>query len=296
MKGRCIGVSLFSCFYKYNNRKKIKESLPGAQIFWHCVQKRETPQCTCLLGSLTVEAAVIIPLFAAFFSFLLFYFQVMNVQLAVQGALEESARELAILSVKELEGPEEEIHYLPIANGLVAFKLSEKGVLHYVRGGIAGVSLFQSDFGQDEICLRADYVMCFPIKIFGNRDFLVSQSAYYRKWNGLSGRAVKSESDELVYMTEHGEVYHVKRSCPYLALSIRKILRGQLEKERNESGEKYEACEVCCKKDNFGSAVYVTDYGDRYHDTMTCSGLKRTIYQKRLSEVGGVPSCRKCAK
>ena len=290
-------MSLFICFYKYINRKKTKESLPGAQTFWRCARKREAPQYTCRAGSLTVEAAVILPLFAAFFSFLLFFFQIMNVQLVIQGALEETARNLAVLSVKELETPEEEPEYLLMAKSLLLLKLSEEAEsLRFVRGGIPGVSVMGSDFGQDEIALRANYIMSFPVELFGSQDFFVCQTAYYRKWNGMDYEEEKGVPDELVYVAEYGEVYHRKKSCPYLTLSIREVLWLQLDKERNKRGECYEACEYCCEKINDTKVVYVTDYGDKYHDTMTCSGLKRTIYQKRFSEVGGMPACGKCAK
>jgi len=297
VKGRCIGVSLFSCFCKDINLKKVKESLPGAQTFWHCVQKRETPQCACLLGSITVEATVIIPLFAGFFSFLLFFFQIMSVQLVIQSTLEETARGLAVLAVNELEKTEEELDYLLLAKGLLSLKLSEEEeILQLVRGGISGVSLLMSEFEQDEILLRADYGMRFPIGFFGIRDFWISQNAYCRKWTGWNGIKEKDEQMELVYITEYGEVYHVKRSCPYLALTIREVLWNRLDKEKNKNGESYLACELCCDENNFRRIVYVTDYGDKYHNKMTCSGLKRTIYQKRFSEVGGMPACGKCAK
>jgi len=290
-------VSLLACFCKYINRKKTMESLPGAQAFWHCMQKREAPLYIRREGSLTVEAAVILPLFAAFFSYLLFFFQIMNVQLVVQGALEETAKKIAVLSVKELEEPGKETDYLLMAKGLLCLKLNEEAeILGFVRGGIPGVSLMNSDFGKDGICLQADYVIRFPIELFEGQNFQISQSAYYRKWNGCNGTKIKNEVDELVYITEYGKVYHVKRSCPYLTLSIRKVLRMQLDNERNKSGERYEECEVCCEKNNYTSVVYVTDYGDKYHDTMTCSGLKRTIYQKRISDVGGMHACGKCVK
>lgn len=290
-------MSLLNYFCNYSNRKKTKESLPGAQSLLYCSQKREAPKCACCTGSLTVEAAMLLPLFAAFFAFLLFFFQIMRVQLVIQGALEETARGLVVLSAKELEATEKEPEYLIIAKGVLFLKLNEEAeTLRFVRGGISGISLLASEFGQDEIILRADYVMRFPISFFGNQNFSLSQMSYYRKWTGMDVEGEKGLPDELVYVTEYGEVYHRKRTCPYINLTIRKVLEEHLEVEKNKNGEHYEKCEKCCGEMNLKNVVYVTDYGDKYHEMMNCSGLKRTIYQKRISEVGGMPACGKCAK
>ena len=37
--------------------------------------------------------------------------------------------------------------------------------------------------------------------------------------------------------------------------------------------------------------MYITDQGDRYHNSLTCSGLKRTVYTARISEVPGKRAC-----
>jgi len=104
MKGRCIGVSLFLYLLqnKYNNR--IKKAFPEDKVsvsyFSKSIQ-RETPQCICMTGSITVEIAIILPLFACFFSFLLFYFQIMKVELSIQDALEQTGRIMAVYAEKE---------------------------------------------------------------------------------------------------------------------------------------------------------------------------------------------------
>lgn len=299
MKGRCSGVSLFGQFYTFFYYK-IKETLPGALKYLYCsrnIPKREAPHCTCKAGSLTVEASVIIPLFSGVIVFLLFYFQVMEVQLVVQNALEDTGRKLAVLAVKELEEPEEEISYLVMAKGMLSLKLKEEPLIErYVGGGVLGVSLMMSEFEGDYIQLNANYVMHFPIGLFGNQDFLICQTTYFRKWNGWHEQIQNDETMELVYVTEYGEVYHMRRSCVYLDLSIQKISSAELTGKRNYNGELYRKCELCGKENTMFSDIYITNYGDCYHNTITCSGLKRTIYQKLLSEVGGMPACRKCSK
>ena len=299
VKGRCMRVSLLKNFITFFFNNKTKKSLPGAQAVLFCSHmhnQRETPSCICQKGSITVEASVILPLFVGFFVALLFFFRIMQVQLVIQGVLEETGRSMAVLSVKELEETEAEIEYLGLAKAMVYLKLREEELIEqYVIGGAAGVNLLASEFKGDYILLNANYVMNFPIRIFGRTDFLLSQRTRYRKWNGWHSQVDVGFLEEWVYVTEYGEVYHMRRSCPYLELSIQKIGTYELSTKRNLNGEVYEACERC-KVGPFSEMVYITDYGEKYHYSLECGGLKRIIYQKRRSDVGSMEACKKCSK
>lgn len=49
------------------------------------------------------------------------------------------------------------------------------------------------------------------------------------------------------------------------------------------------------KKGKNPSALFVTAYGDCYHSTLGCSGLKRTIKAVKLKDVGNLRPCSRCA-
>ena len=291
-----------SLFYKciaffYNN--KTRKSFPGVLSLSLCPfrkNQKETPQCTRQKGSITVEASIIIPLYICFFVTILFFFRIMQVQIVVQGELEEVGRKLSVVSMKEVESEILEMEYLGLAKGLLYLELKEEVLIEkYVMGGAIGVNLLASEFDEDYISLNANYLVRFPLKLLGGMDVLIFQNTRFRKWNGWSGADAEVGSEDWVYVTEYGEVYHIRRSCPYLKLTIRNVFATELNTMKNVNGECYDKCERCGAGEN-RFMVYITDYGNRYHYSLECSGLKRTIYYKKRSEVGEMEACSKCWK
>ena len=101
--------------------------------------------------------------------------------------------------------------------------------------------------------------------------------------------------DEYVFITDDSEVYHLDRECSHILLRIKETSPGQVGMLRNDSGGKYRSCEICHAKmtDN---KLYITTDGDRYHNSITCSGLKRTVYAVRKSEIGDRRPCSRCGR
>lgn len=251
---------------------------------------KETPRCSHVSGVFTVEAAIILPLLACFFVSLLFFFRVMQIEIAVQKALNDTGRQLAVY-----QADEESV--LDIASAQVFFlkELGEKEVPEeYIQGGKAGISLLKSSFSEREVQLTACYQVSLPIQIFGVGELAMEQRADCRKWNGWNAADGKTDTEEWVYITETGSVYHSVSTCSYLNLSIRSVAREQLESLRNESGGVYRSCELCANQTNACGNVYITNQGNCYHNDLRCSGLKRTVYMIRLSEAGGRSACSRC--
>ncbi|MBQ0028621.1 MAG: hypothetical protein KBS96_08490 [Lachnospiraceae bacterium] len=120
--------------------------------------------------------------------------------------------------------------------------------------------------------------------------------ANVRKWTGydvLNGNS-RINDEEYVYITENGTVYHRQRSCSHLKITIRVIPYEDVENERNRNGKKYYRCERCGKYSGSG-AVFVTNDGNKYHTSASCSGLKRTIYVVKITETGGRGPCSGCS-
>ena len=273
--------------------KKHKISLPVTKQKSINVQK-EAPPCIRIEGSYTVEATVILPLFAGFMVVLLFFFRALQVQQQVGNALMATGRELAVLSYEEQHG--KDVAGLPAAELLFLKNLEQNETTDaFVWGGKLAISLARSDFSGDYVELTADYSLRLPMGLFGKVKFPVTQRVKCRKWTGSTAKTAEN-GEEIVYITPNGEAYHKNKDCSYLKLSVKPVKGSKISECRNADGEKYIRCSKCTAKNKTYGMVYITDYGNQYHSKVDCVRLKRTIIAIRLSEVGQRHACGKCSE
>lgn len=282
-------------------------------------------------ASLTVEASLVLPLFLFFIMSFLYFIQIISLQEVIQKALTETglsmARTAYIYSdfndIEESEALDSSLLEKEMRVGLeemtgaifnhVALKYAVKARLDVERinnsciyGGFDGISFDGSRVlqGDDDIDIVARYQVRIPVRIFGLYEMNMIQRVRLRGWNGHQLPALYSmveeekngEQDSFVYITESGSVYHLKRNCSHISLSI-EVISGIPSWQRNKNGGKYYACESCCSKGDMPSATYyITLYGDRYHKNRGCSRIKRTVRSVALSEVGDRKPCKRCGK
>ncbi len=146
--------------------------------------------------------------------------------------------------------------------------------------------------GEVNICV--EYKVKLPIPLPGNYSAKYAENIKMSAWNGYQDGEDTEGEDELVYITELGTVWHRSATCPYLQLSIQYVPYTGLGNMRNESGGRYHACERCVIGTTM-TGIYITQYGDRYHNSLNCSGLKRTIRTIKKSQTAGKRGCSKCA-
>lgn len=206
-------------------------------------------------GSMSVEASVVVPLFLFFFINILSLILFFHTYATNLEELHQQGRQLAMLA--------------------------------YAAGENVGT--------QDEMIQLVKPVwLKAPVTILAYPGTMITSSCCMRAWTGYdvtrSGDA--REGEIYVYITEHGAVYHMTENCSHLRLSIELVAKSEVGQFRNASGGKYHACEKCGGRD--GGAVYITREGDRYHSTINCSGLRRSVRCVPLSEAGGLPPCGRC--
>ena len=299
-KGRCRCVSLLGINKLQNNhsqslpefaRKKtsiLNNSFSTTIMHKNSSPYKETHICTCLRASYTLEAAILLPLLMGACLVCLFFFRILQVQTQVQESLIVTSRKVAC----EASQVDSVAILLASAEVCLQQELAESVLVkEYVKGGRAGVMILRSDLSGDTVNIKADYYIKFPINFFGSLDWMVSQSSVSQKW---VGDRPNLQEETYVYVTENGEVYHISRSCHYLELSIQPTTMAQISGLRNKDGHKYYACTECVANNSDVQRVYITDYGTNFHQSLACSGLKRTIYLVPLSEVHGMGECSKC--
>ena len=145
------------------------------------------------------------------------------------------------------------------------------------------------------IRLRKEEKMESPFSLMAMPSCKMVVQCVVKPWTGydVTGDWGGGEEEAIVYMAEHGKVYHKSLHCTHLALSIRAASFSRVMEERNRSGGKYTPCEYCGKQ-SFATLVYLTEQGDRYHFSLGCQGLKRTVRGVYLSQLPEIPACSKC--
>lgn len=265
--------------------KNIGSPLCTRNQFRH---NQETSFCICQRASLTVEAAITIPLVTGFMVIILFFFRVLQVQAEVEEAVFFAGRAIAVES--NMTNSKEEL--LLSAKGFLLSALEESQVVQdYVEGGSWGISLAKSEFQEKEILLQADYRMSLPISFFGRKEIELTSQNRFIKW---IGDTTQGEEENWVYITPNGTVFHATPDCRTLDLSVQEALWSEIEKIRGKNGQKYYPCSGCIEKDRVLAIVYYTDYGTLYHQELSCSALKRTIIKIAREDVQERRECSYC--
>lgn len=258
-------------------------------------------------GSMTLEASFVLPFFLFAVLNILFAVNIISAQSRIGAALHQVGNKMAFAgyAYEKTAGSilPDGLSGVVLSQGYARGRILECVGREYleqscVEGGCGGISLLGSSVmgDGDVIDLKVSYRVRPFASLMGFESFGMSQRYYGRAWTGydVTGRADDTNvEDPMVFITESGTVYHLDRNCTYLNPSVQSVTVGELAGLRNQSGGRYYPCGSCGKTGANGQ-VYITEYGDCYHNQINCSGLKRTIYTVPLSQTGGRGRCSKC--
>lgn len=276
------------------------------QPFFICLAKRASLIFSRKRGSMTLEAAFVLPFFLFAVLNILFAVNIIGTQSRIGAALHQVGNKMAFAGYayeNTVEGAlPEGIVGAALSSGYARSQvISGVGSAYLadscVKGGAGGLSFAGSSVMEkgDIIDLRVSYRVKPFVELLGFDGFLMSQRYYAKAWTGYDASDTVSDmtaDDPMVYITETGTVYHLNRDCSYLNPAIEAVSAKAVKHQRNASGAKYAPCGLCGAFTE--GEVYLTRYGSSYHSRLNCPGLKRTIYTVPLSEVGTRGRCSKC--
>lgn len=257
-------------------------------------------------GSMTVEAAMVLPLFLFCFLNLFSVLNIYSLQTTLMSALRETGQDLCVygyaynrmVQEEEDEGLEAFAENVAFSYSYVKPKVErycgeaylEQSPLSFGKKGLiyADSSVLQQG---DIVDLVVSYRVSPLIDVTGFRPKWLYSRFYGRAWTGYD--VEKAEREEMVYVAEYAEVFHRSPDCFHLKITVREVSAETLKTALNKEGRRYKPCEKCKpgKEKNF----YITPEGDSYHGNRDCSGLKRTVYMaKRKNVEGWLSPCGDC--
>ena len=264
-------------------------------------QKRKKKEVQVLRqkASLTVECAVILPLFFLAMAMLAGLLDLYRTTSMIQSTLCESAKELGMYAYCQEEGTQSPVGI--VSNGVcqiyakrkIKENLADENLLGII-GGVNGINLMQSSYENGIVSLKASFFYQVPFALFQNFPVRMQIQGQARAWIGYTPREELLQTEEMVYVTDWESVYHISASCSHLRLSIQVMSYSEAEQEKNVYGEKYHSCERCMETGEKPGTVYVTPTGNRYHKNKECGGLKRHVKMVKKSQVNHLNICERC--
>lgn len=254
----------------------------------------EKASASTFRGSVTVETVLVLPIFLFAILSLIWILEIQTIQASVRSGMQEAGRKYC---AKYYDLP----YVIPalleseIVDSIGKNRLESSCIIDGKKGIHCEKSLLDS--GSKVLFMKTQYKIRMPFPYFWQYPIACNQELKMKCWTGYAKTGLSGAgSGDVRYVTENGEVYHNDYKCKYLDLTIKQVEKSSISKLRNQSEGKYYPCESCMKNQNEKQRVYITSYGDRYHSTLDCIGLKRTIYTLPLMDVLDMKGCHKCVK
>lgn len=324
---QCLGQTADHICESYNyHANAFISAQPGSSFTKRTDISSRLPFCRS--GSMTVEAALVLPVFLMVLAGFLFYFQLLSLQLRLAGGLETAGQQIAEIYHLENVLPDIFSGEQPADEDSVSRQLREYAgklafsgltgayvkytILDYVGEDFLNGSCIKN--GSDGLLcyalteggmleLRASYEVSIPFLPEKSFSIPVTQRLVRRMWVGIAadigehGETQEEQAEKAavrtVYVTRYGTVYHLYQDCQSLKRSIRSCTYASIGDRKNEEGAHYTACKQCIHG-SVNAIVYVTAEGQKYHNSISCGALLRYIEAVPLDEVDGKVLCSYC--
>ena len=268
--------------------KTSKPSMKRISLFT-CGRKRRYG------GSMTVEAAILLPVLLFFFLHLFSVVEMLRLHSKITFGLWECGNQLAVYVAmpEELSErvPDGAVSYIYVKNRVESFLGREHLDTSPLVSGRQGLNYLASVYNEECIDIGVTYQVEPQFSIF-SFPYLRMVNRYYGKaWTGYEN----NPDVKFVYVTIYGEVWHSRADCTHIFITIRETDWNTIGNLRNHNGGKYYPCELCEKKEK-GNKTYYTEYGDRYHKDRECSSVVRYIRAIQWSDSISYRPCSRCVE
>lgn len=267
---------------------------------------------SCKSGSMTIEAAIVLPLFLFFFINLLWIIEIYRLHSTLLSALRETGYRLAVYgyAYDAIVDEEDDSGLEAIVENIVFSELFVRNQIEKLVGeeflenspltyGKKGLLFFETSLLQqnDIIDLVLVYQVSPFIDIAGFLRTGLYTRYYGRAWTGYDvEQNDSSQNEQVVFVAQNGIVYHTDKACTYISLTIEEVSAFLVNHLRNEYGSSYRPCDICVVG-NSGKTVYVTKSGDCFHLRRNCSGLSRYIFHIPYNEAKQkYKKCSRCGR
>jgi len=243
-------------------------------------------------ASMTVEASVVLPLFLFFFLNLLSAIEMIRLHSNIQLALWSAGREISVYGSFSESESYATTYGMALAEGATV-KLKIKEILgkEYLENsplenGLNSLYCMVVPDSEEpdvlDIRIVSKVAAKFPLPAFGQFSMI---NVYYSHYFTGYEKSRSGNQQQVYYVTQEGEVYHVRQTCSYLYIPVEKIMREELPKQ-------YRECQKC-GKNGVMPWVFITSEGECFHAKLDCPALKRTI--RTVTDTTGYRPCSRCA-
>ncbi len=291
-------------------KRKIKDITLRVRILRSFLYMYQRVYLGSLRASLTIEAALSLPLILFAMLILMMPLGVINTTRQMQAVAENVCRDASryAYAFKLLDNNSEDIRSDSLDNKDDEIKSAISGTALGTYAAskarsiadenkLRNISGIKSDFMSDgeTITIVLDYSYKLPFSVFGLSDIKQSVTASRRAWIGRDGGLDGTngeEDDEIVYIGKTSTRYHLSPTCHYIYNDMKKVSLASIDALRNESGGKYYPCGRCGKAAS--GEVYILPSGGAYHSAADCSAIVAYAKAVKKSTVEHLGACSYC--
>ena len=243
-------------------------------------------------GSVTVEASFGIPLFLLAAVCLIWMIEVRSIRISVANAslnaAKSAAEDTAVIPV---------LNTIRLKSDIVELIGEDRIARSIIRGGSSGISCWKSYVSPftGDMEVTVEYDIRLPVPMFGSPGAEQKETFTISAWTAAAaaaGKPGKTPGSSMSRTTGRSITkIRIVHTLSFPSVSFR---RTDWTPCAMYGGSRYHACDKCV----FGQAmtgVYVTEDGTKYHNSLSCSGLKRTVHAVEKSELAGLGGCSRCS-